>query len=264
MPDSTISVQTVSAADSTHDTAELRAACVAAQAQAEAQFGEGPPPLWEPASAPVVPRRWSGMYVLAAAVVLVGALAGWMIGGEAAASSAPPVVDAAAPAPAPLASEADIEEGPSVAAPPESPAPVTLFVGRSDRLWSLDALGASRLEAARQLALQSGSTLHGSLELLAQAPPLTLRWQGRSLAQAWGQVLGADLNYALQCRRDACEAWIVAAATHDAAAASLRAAPAGMTALPPGTDDIVDDRDTRADPPAGRTDRDGDGGASHH
>lgn len=264
MADSPIRAQTVSAADSIHDTAELRSACAAAQAQAEAHFGEGPPPLWEPTQEPHVSGRLPRLYALMAGVLLAGAVAGWLIGGEAAASSAPSSTHPSVTLSEAATSEADVEHVPSVAEVAASPAPVTLFVGRSDRLWSLDAQGASRMEAARQLALQSGSTLHGSVDLLAQAPPLTLRWQGRSLAQAWAQVLGADLNYALQCRRDGCEAWIVAAAGRDTTSAPFRTAPAGAAVLSSGADDIVDDRDTRADTSTGRPGLDGDGGASHH
>lgn len=239
------------------DTGDLRAACTAAQLQAERHFGDAPPPPWEPAvpAAAALARhwRWAGLGGLAVAAALIA----WSIGGRSAEAAA---------APAPVAAwehesgvdEVDDADPPEPRGAAQAVLPVALAVSHSGRFWRVEAQGASRLDAARRLAELSGSALHGSIELLAQARPLDLRWQGRTLAQAWEQVLGQDLNYALQCRRDRCEAWIVAAAPPGGSSALPLsafegAAAAGVPAM--DVDDVPESRETNPT---------GDAGASHH
>lgn len=194
---------------------------VHAQAQIEAlrHFGDGPATPWQPD----LPLRAVALRVLPvtgaiAAIAAIAAMA-WAFapsGADADANAnadAAPTAIAAEPERADVVADDDIVDAPRVPMPTrQALGPATLVVERAGTRWRIDADHASRLEAARRLSELSGSPLLGATELLAGTRPLDLRWQGRDLAGAWQAVLGPDLNYALQCRRDRCQAWIVAAA----------------------------------------------------
>lgn len=203
---------------------------VHAQAQTEAVrlFGDGPATPWQPQ----VPKRTAVRWALLATACAAAAV--WV----ATVAIAPAAVEALAiPAPAghreiPLSNDiVDAEPAPPPPARPDATPPrqslesASLVVARAGATWRIDARRASRLEAARQLARLSGSPLLGALDLIARTRPLDLRWQGRDLAGAWQEVLGSELNYALQCRRDRCRAWIVAAAVPRASDSSRPAVP---------------------------------------
>ena len=202
---------------------------VHAQAQTEAVrlFGDGPATPWQPQ----VPTRTAVRWALLATACAAAAV--WV----ATVAMAPAAVEAMAiPAPAgqreiPLTHDSvDTEPAPPAARPDATPSrraleSASLVVARAGATWRIDARRASRLEAARQLARLSGSPLLGALDLIARTRPLDLRWQGRDLAGAWQEVLGSELNYALQCRHDRCRAWIVAAAVPRASDSSTPAAP---------------------------------------
>jgi hypothetical protein len=194
---------------------------VHAQAQLEAlrRFGDGPATPWQP-DVPVRGLVLRSLLVIAAGAAI--AATAWAL-----APSDPDVADApTASAPESARIEASVQDedivdadpAPMPGAPlPTSPArqdvgPASLVVERAGAGWRIDAAHASRLDAARRLAQLSGSPLLGATELIAGTRPLDLRWQGRDLAGAWQAVLGPELNYLLQCRRDRCQAWIVAAA----------------------------------------------------
>lgn len=197
------------------------------QAQAEALrlFGEGPPPPWQPR----FPAR-----ALIAGTLLVSAgvaAAAWMVAVAEVPAATPAAERPQTPAPGAIEAadhivdaEPDAPATPRAQAPPVRPSldAATLVVAHAAAGWRIEANGASRFEAAQQLARLSGSPLLGAVELIARTRPLDMRWQGRDLARAWQEVLGSELNYALQCRRDRCRAWIVAAA-----------APGPVPALPP-------------------------------
>lgn len=189
---------------------------VHAQAQTEAVrlFGDGPATPWQPQVPTRTAVRWALLVTASAAAAV------WV----ATVAMAPAAVEAMAmPARAghreiPLPSDiVDAEPAPSAARPEATPSrrareSASLVVAHAGATWRIDATRASRLEAAQQLARLSGSPLLGALDLIARTRPLDLRWQGRDLAGAWQEVLGSELNYALQCRRDRCQAWIVSAA----------------------------------------------------
>ncbi len=188
---------------------------VHAQAQIEAlrRFGDGPATPWRP-DLPLraIARR---MLPLPAAFAAIAAIAvtAWAFASSGADTDAAPTAAADEPAHIDAVADDDIVDASPVPTPSlQSPGPATLVVERAGTRWRIDADHASRLEAARRLSELSGSPLLGATELLAGTRPLDLRWQGRDLAGAWQAVLGPDLNYALQCRRDRCQAWIVAAA----------------------------------------------------
>lgn len=192
---------------------------VHAQAQIEAlrRFGDGPATPWRPE----LPLRAVALRVLpvtaAIAAITAIAAAAWAFAPSGADADAAPVAIAAEPEHADAAADDDIVDVLPVTTPTrQALGQATLVVERTGASWRIDASHALRLDAARRLAELSGSPLLGATELLAASRPLDLRWQGRDLADAWKAVLGPDLNYALQCRRDRCQAWIVAAAERGA------------------------------------------------
>lgn len=190
---------------------ELTVALREALDDAERRFGDGPAPAWEaPSSLGTTARR---RLVIAACAALV-AMALLVTLAVARSRSAPDgsvaSVHADIDVPADMASE-DEEialPGPlGTGSRPEASLP-SLELERHGVEWRLTARGVTRAEVARRLAEASGSALHGDKDALALSAPAEVRWQGRSLSQAWPQVLGPDLSYALQCRRDRCEVWI--------------------------------------------------------
>lgn len=245
------------------DAGALRAACSDAAAAAEARFGDGLPPAWEPAARLRLPPLRRKFCIAGSGVAVALALLAWALNSHVA--DVPPAPSGAAvPSIIEGRPSAEVAEGAGparVAQAKSPPATTDLLVDRRGRLWQIEAAGASRLDAARLLAEQSGSTLHGSTELLSRAAPLSVRWQGRSLAQAWQQVLGTDVSYALQCRRDVCEAWIVAASTQHASPSPTL--PLRKTAVPI-VQDAFDDRGAVSPPDSGHFSATGDAGASYH
>jgi hypothetical protein len=220
----------------------LAHALAAARAHADRHFGDGPAPEWQPSGAatpgrwlPRPGRAWQAAGLLMVAVVL--AAAWWAHERDGVAASTGPFeagpADAEAPAPplAPLPPPAaPLAPRPAAAAP----APV-LNITRHGARWQIHAVSASRLAAATVLAELSGSTLHGNPAPLAATRPLDLRhWQGRSLAEAWQAVLGAEINYALQCDAGRCQAWIVGGGAPGAAPALPVAWPTAAAAAPAG------------------------------
>jgi hypothetical protein len=210
---------------------------VHAQAQVEAlrRFGDGPAVPWQPPVA-VRPAVRRALMALAAGAVIAAST--WALRPAQASADAADTSSLAAPARVDVALEDDIVDA-EPAPIPGTPAPVTpdrqdvdsgmLVVERAGATWHIDAAKASRLDVARRLAELSGSPLLGATELIARARPLDLRWQGRDLSDAWQAVLGPELNYALQCRRDRCQAWIVAAAEPGASLPPLSAPPPVVT-----------------------------------
>lgn len=194
---------------------------VHAQAQLEAlkRFGDGPATPWQP-DVPVRGLVLRGLLVIAAGAAI--AATAWAFAPSDPDAAEAPTASAAEPARIDAAAQdedivdADPAPMPGTPSPPQlarqDVGPATLVVERAGASWRIDASHAPRLDAARQLAQLSGSPLLGATELIAGTRPLDLRWQGRDLAGAWKAVLGPELNYLLQCRRDRCQAWIVAAA----------------------------------------------------
>lgn len=209
---------------------------VHARAQIEALrlFGDGPAPPWQQ-DVPV--RSVVLRALLAIATGAAIAATAWAL---APTESPPGDAHAASPtesARADVAQADDIVDADPVPIAPTTTAgaparqdlaPVTLVVERDGATWRIAAANASRLDAARRLAQLSGSPLLGDTELIAGTRPLDLRWQGRDLAGAWKAVLGPDLNYALQCRRDRCQALIVSAAEPGAKLPLPSSPPAAM------------------------------------
>jgi hypothetical protein len=226
---------------------ELADAVRAAQTQAERHFGDGPVTPWEAPSSPARASRpkpgWAAGAVLPS---MIGLIAMAMAGARQ--SEPAGVVVEPALALEPAASSRPSEEAPGFDdAAPSVVEPASMQLGRVGATWHLDARGVSRLEAAQRLAEASGSTLHGSLEALAGARPLHLQWQGRSLAEAWSRLLGSELNYALQCRAERCQAWIVGTAGTVAPTAVPAAGPVSpnepLLPMPDEADDEASRRD---------------------
>jgi hypothetical protein len=96
---------------------------------------------------------------------------------------------------------------PSVAHPLKG----SLAITRVGSKWCIDAVAASRLDAAQQLAQMSDTLLFGTPSSLAHSRPLDLHWEGTDLGVAWRAVLDGELNYAVQCQRDRCRAWMITA-----------------------------------------------------
>ena len=84
-------------------------------------------------------------------------------------------------------------------------------VQRDGAEWVIEAHAGPRDAVARQLAALSGSTwaLAAGPAPLAGARPLTRRWRGRDLADAWGVVLGGVANHAVQCQPRGCRVWVL-------------------------------------------------------
>lgn len=183
-----------------------------AQSEAQRLFGEGPVAAWDaaPAAGPPTRRRW--MLVASIVVGIVGlGLAATIAWRE---ESAAAVVEVAPAWPAP---PADIDDTPNVTPPTadagsarsaQAVAPA-LVVDRRQGLWTIEAVNASRLDAAERLAQLSGVPLPAAAALLADTSPLELHWRGRELAEAWQAVIGPELNFALQCRVQQCRLWIL-------------------------------------------------------
>lgn len=207
---------------------ELTSAVRAAQADAERRFGEGPAPAWEPPPVLTEATR-QRLAVVAVASLLATAL----LVAVAVARTPTPVaqvepgraVEAASPSPAdeepPADAEDDQGDEPGARARGAAASP-HLSLERHGAEWRLSATDASRLDVAQRLAEASSSALRGSPESMRQLRPLQLQWQGHSLAQLWPRVLGPELNFALQCRRERCEVWILGPAGA-AVAATARA-----------------------------------------
>lgn len=196
---------------------------VHAQAQIEAlkRFGDGPAMPWQPRAAlrPAVRRVLLALGTVVTAVAV--AASAWALRPAPLDVDAADTVSPAAPARVEATQDDDIVDAEPMAIrstpSPVLPArqdvvPATLVVERDGATWRIAAANASRLDAARRLAELSGSPLLGAAGLIAGTRPLDLHWQGRDLAGAWKAVLGTELNYALQCRRDRCRAWIMATA----------------------------------------------------
>lgn len=212
---------------------ELTSAVREAQADADRRFGDGPVQPWEPPPVlgPATRRR---LAIAAMASLLATALLVAM----AVARTTPP---AAQPAPADASEpvlpllpdeeplERDDEPGPR---PGETMVAARLSLERDGAEWHLSATDASRLEVAQRLAEASGSSLRGTPDALRGIRPLQLQWQGRSLAQLWPLVLGPELNFALQCRRERCEVWILGPASSTSSPVAS-ANPPSLTVEPP-------------------------------
>lgn len=212
---------------------ELTSAVRAAQADAERRFGEGPAQAWEPP--PVLTEATRRRL---AVVAVTSLLATALLVAVAVARTPTPVaqvepgraIEAASPSPADEQPPADADEGegegdePGTRARDATTSP-HLSLERHGAEWRLSATDASRLDVAQRLAEASGSALRGSPDSMRQLRPLQLQWQGRSLAQLWPRVLGPELNFALQCRRERCEVWILGPAGAAVAATAWAARP---------------------------------------
>lgn len=195
---------------------ELTSAVREAQADADRRFGDGPVQPWEPP--PVLSETTRRrLAVVAVASVLATALLVAIAVAQATPAAEPMPRD---PLPLPLAdapADDDTEEAPPPVPSAPAAAPV-LSLERHGADWHLSARGVVRDDVVQRLAEASGATLHGWPDAAAGARPLQLHWQGRSLAQLWPIVLGPELNFALQCRRERCDVWILGAVRADSAA----------------------------------------------
>ncbi len=93
---------------------------------------------------------------------------------------------------------------------PLGDAPPVDAVRRENGLWVIDARGVSRAALARQLAALSGSGVHDAQAVLSTLRPLSRKWRGASLHEAWLQVLNDDASHALRCGPARCDLWLVA------------------------------------------------------
>jgi hypothetical protein len=216
-----------------------------AEAEADRHFGDGPVAAWRPSGRGAwhVPPRRVVLVLAAAALVATGAaaVARWMPAGQAlTAEHTPPPDDDSEPSPEPLPAPPPLEPiddaGEAAAPRPDSAATVTatLNITRHGRTWHIAANGVSRLLAAQTFAQLSGSPLRGSVDALAESPPLDLHWQGRDPAHAWQALLGSEVSYALQCDARRCQAWIVGDGTARPIA-TRHAAPVAAAARPAHT-----------------------------
>ncbi len=210
---------------------ELTAAVREAQADADRRFGDGPVQPWEPP--PVLSDATRRRLAMMALVSLLAAalFAAMAVAKTTAAARAVPAEPMQPPASLPAVVVASEVEAPDPPAPPTVTPPGLVFE-RQGAGWRLAANGAVRQEVVRRLVEASGSRLYGSPDAMADARPLRLQWQGRALAQVWPLVLGPDLSYALQCRRDRCDVWILGPAGTTATVASTGAPPVARE-LPP-------------------------------
>jgi hypothetical protein len=191
-----------------HTAAELYAA---AAADAQRFYGDGAGAARRP------PRRhWRAPHWAGALLLCLGALG---------AASALHRADPKPPAPPSMAPSDHPASLWMSAAPPASPEDASIGQARGENMpppsldierrggeLRIDAHRASRLQAAQRLAALSGSQLLGMPDALAQAPPLTLHWQGPDARAAWSALLGDDVSHALQCDAGACRVWVAATA----------------------------------------------------
>jgi len=230
--------------NATKDTSGLAGIHALAQAEATRFLGDGPVAAWRPdARMPALLQALRSRVALrsAACGAAVIVAIGW-------ATNAPAPLRAAT---APVTDDI-IDDAPPAIAPSRPSAVVaaarpSLSVSHQGGWWRIDAVGASRLEAAQQLARLNGFALSGPTTRLARARPLDLRWQGHDPAAAWRALLDTEVNYALQCGRDRCRAWIVDNAGPGPIPATTVALPADGTPLPP-------DNAAEAPPPRDRID----------
>ena len=201
---------------------ELTCAVRAAQADADRRFGDGPVPPWQPP--PVLgesaARRMAGVAV--GSLLATALLVAFAVSRIAPDAESDPVVPIS-PALATTADDARPAEDSLAPVPTQTVSPAAPVAGQRLSLerrgaeWHLWSQGAARKDVIQRLAEASGATLHGGPDAAAGARPVQLRWQGRSLAQLWPLVLGPELSFALQCRRERCAVWILAAARAGAA-----------------------------------------------
>ena len=221
-----------------------------AQAEADASrfFGDAPSPAWHAeASLPTLARPVWWRVACAIAVGIVAVIVATVF-----AKSVPATV------PPPPASSANdvVDDSPAelvLAAPRPSRAPMasSLNVRRQGAWWHIEAVAASRLDAARELARLNGLPLRGATTWLLGAQALDLHWQGRDPAAAWRAVLGTEVNYALQCDDGHCTAWIIQGdeSTHGSPSQATNAALAGAgSSAPDNAAEAPPPRD-RVDPP---------------
>jgi len=77
------------------------------------------------------------------------------------------------------------------------------------------------------LALATDASVNGLDSLATQMRPVTMKWQGRSAAEAWHLLLASDVSYAAQCRGARCDVWLAGALAPSAATARAGNAPGG-------------------------------------
>lgn len=188
---------------------ELTSAVREAQADADRRFGAGPVQPWEPP--PVLSEATQRRI---AAVALACLLTTALLVALAVAKTAPAPASGAAPADPPPSRDAPAEgeitdHAAPLPAPPLPDVTPALALERQGAEWHLSAQGAARHEVVHRLAQASGATLYGSTDAVLGARPVQLQWQGCSLAQLWPLVLGPELNFALRCRRERCEVWLL-------------------------------------------------------
>ncbi|MGD9835643.1 MAG: hypothetical protein AB7U92_23075 [Piscinibacter sp.] len=232
-----------------------------AQADADRRFGDGPVQPWEPPPVLSESTRRRLAIVALASLLATALLVAMAVAKTAAAPATAPAEPARPAVDGPVGdtmqdeTHDDGDDGGDVAAPPvPAPAEATgLALERHGAEWRLSAQGAPRHEVLHRLVEASGSRLHAAPETLADARPVRLHWQGPALAPVWPLVLGHDLSYALQCRRDRCEVWILGragVAVPSAAAGAML--PLAQDLPSPGLPmpmpiPMVDDEDTSPD-----------------
>ena len=153
---------------------------------------------WEPQES----RRdiWRFALALVAGVLVVGALARYLLAMDAPSPHAAAAVDSLKP---------DL----ATPAPANLPTPRTLDA-TSDRKGIRRVGGAFLIdlertpihEAVQMLAAETGFVVKGSEAL--QPEPITVRWQGTSAAVAWQQILGTRASFSLVCPGGSCQVWI--------------------------------------------------------
>jgi hypothetical protein len=203
-------------------TPAARAVFHAAQRDAERFHGALP-------AAPLrtaVRRRGPRLLVLCSAAVLSGALA------AAALQPSSPTLTVPRPEAQPAASPWHGTATPAVPTPPTLPARLAVAnrtppeaeavmrIESEGGLWHVELRNAPRWQVAQRLAALSGSELREQPFLLADTRALSLRWQGRDLAQLWPMMLDGQVNHALQCQAQRCSVWVLDG-LHSAVAASV-------------------------------------------
>ena len=188
----------------------------AAQRDALRIHGTAPPPAWQARA----PRAWR-LWLLAGVVLSLGATTAVLAARRLSpAPAATRALESAALPPVTAAMDTAPAQPLLVPAPPVVPA-AALREQRVERVgdaWVIDVAGVSRAQAAQRLAALTGGVLLERPELLAQTPALTLSWRGRDAGEAWRQLLGDEVGYAVQCAAQACRGWVLAPAERSAAA----------------------------------------------